>query len=58
MVNRCLLHDRTGLGLFAMMQTTDVTIVPGKPPKNETSVNLYNNTNKYTLCNLTTNLID
>ena len=28
MVNRCLLHDRTGYRLFAMMQTTDVTIVP------------------------------
>ncbi|WP_160316168.1 hypothetical protein [Acetobacterium bakii] len=29
MVNRCRLHDRTGSGLFAMMPTTDVTIVTG-----------------------------
>jgi len=28
MVNRWLLHDRTGWRLFAMMQPTDVTIVP------------------------------
>jgi len=28
MVNRCRLHDRTGCRLFAMMPTTDVTIIP------------------------------
>jgi len=29
MVNRYVLHDRTGFRLFAMMHTTDITIVPG-----------------------------